>query len=99
MGEYFRECRFSVRFDRSWPANTAANNSIHYCVKNVRIRSFSGPYFPTFELNTDQKNSEQGHFSRSELFYIGSCSRPIFHFCSKNYCSVPKYQNDLHINT
>ena len=29
-----------------------------------RIRSFSGPYFPAFELNTDQKNSEYGHFSR-----------------------------------
>ena len=25
----------------------------HQCVKSVRIRSFSGPYFPTFGLNTD----------------------------------------------
>ena len=24
-----------------------------YCVKSVRIQSFSGPYFPTFGLNTD----------------------------------------------
>ena len=23
-----------------------------HCVKNVRIRSYSGPYFPTFGLNT-----------------------------------------------
>ena len=37
----------------------------HY-VKKVPIRSFSSPYFPAFELNTDQKNSEYGHFSRSE---------------------------------
>ena len=36
---------------------------IHY-VK--RIRSFSGPYFLAFGLNTDQKNSEYGHFSRSD---------------------------------
>ena len=49
-----------------------------HCVKNFRIRSFSGPYFLTFGLNTerylvsvrmrenlDQKNSEYGHFSRS----------------------------------
>ena len=49
-----------------------------HCVKNVCIRSFSGPYFPSFDLNTeryrirentDQKNSENqgeyGHFSRS----------------------------------
>ena len=28
----------------------------HY-VKNVQIRSFSGPYFSAFGLNTDQKNS------------------------------------------
>ena len=36
-----------------------------------RIRSFSGPYFPAFVLNTnarkkktDQKNNEYGNFSR-----------------------------------
>ena len=23
------------------------------CVKNVRIRSYSGPHFPAFELNTE----------------------------------------------
>ena len=36
-----------------------------HCVKSVRIRSFPGRYFPTFGLNTDQKNSEYEHFSRS----------------------------------
>ena len=25
----------------------------YHCVKNVRIRSFSGPYFPAFGLNTE----------------------------------------------
>ena len=44
------------------------------CVKSVRIRGFSGPFFPAFELNTDsvrmrenkdQKNSEYVLFSRS----------------------------------
>ena len=25
-----------------------------HCVKSVRVRSFSGPYFPTFELNTER---------------------------------------------
>ena len=34
-------------------------------VKSVRIRSYSGPYFPAFRLNTDQNNSEYGDFSRS----------------------------------
>ena len=44
-----------------------------HCVKNVCIRSFTGPYFPIFGLNTepysvqirentDEKNSEDGHF-------------------------------------
>ena len=38
--------------------------------KNVRIRSYSGPHFPTFTLvrmgeNADQNNSEYGHFSRN----------------------------------
>ena len=36
-------------------------------VKGVRIRSYSGPYFPAFGLNTDQNNSEYGHFSRSAM--------------------------------
>ena len=25
-----------------------------HCVKSVRIRSYSGPYFPAFELNTER---------------------------------------------
>ena len=41
--------------------------SDHY-VKSVRIRNFPGPYFPAFGLNTDQKNSEYGHFSRIVSF-------------------------------
>ena len=28
-----------------------------HCVKSVRIRSYSGPHFPAFGLNTDQNNS------------------------------------------
>ena len=38
--------------------------NIHY-VKSGCIRSFSGPYFSTFGLKTDQKNCQFGHFSRS----------------------------------
>ena len=36
-----------------------------HSVKSVRIRSYSGPYFPAFILNTDQNNFEYGTFSRS----------------------------------
>ena len=36
-----------------------------HCVKSIRIRSYSGPHFPTFGLNTDQNNYEYGHFLRS----------------------------------
>ena len=32
------------------------------------ILSFSGLYFPAFGPNTDQKNFEYGHFSRSEIY-------------------------------
>ena len=39
-----------------------------YGVKSVRIRSYSGPYFFAFGLNTDQNNSEYGHFSRSVIY-------------------------------
>ena len=31
------------------------NRPVHEpCMKNVRIRIYSGPYFPAFELNTDR---------------------------------------------
>ena len=35
------------------------------CVKNVLIRSYSDPYSSRMRENTDQNNSEYGHFSRS----------------------------------
>ena len=34
-----------------------------HCVKSVRIRSHSGPYSVRMWENTDQNNSEYGHFS------------------------------------
>ena len=40
-------------------------NMKQHCVKSVRIRSYSGPYFSVFGLNTDQYNSEYEHFLRS----------------------------------
>ena len=36
--------------------------NLHY-VKSAHIRIYSGLYFPAFRLNTDQNNSEYGHFS------------------------------------
>ena len=33
--------------------------------ESVRIRSFSGPYSVRMRENTDQKNSEYGHFLHS----------------------------------
>ena len=48
-------------------------------MKTVRIRSFSGPYFPAFGMNSefsvrmqenmDQKKPEYAHFSRSVNFF------------------------------
>ena len=37
---------------------------LHHDVKSDHIRSFSGQYLPPFGLNTGQKNSEYGLFSR-----------------------------------
>ena len=40
-----------------------------HCIISVRIRSYPGPYYPAFGLNTEryQNNSEYGRFSRSGL--------------------------------
>ena len=53
---------------------------LRHCVKSVCIRSYSGPHFPVFGLNTeryrvcgkmrenaDHDNSEYGHLSRSAV--------------------------------
>ena len=47
-----------------------SNRDRHHCVKSVRIRSYSGPSFLAFGLNTvrenmDLNNSEYGHFLHS----------------------------------
>ena len=39
-----------------------------HCVKSVRIRSYCGPYSVRMRENTDQNNSEYGHFSCSDSF-------------------------------
>ena len=41
-----------------------------HCMKSVRILSFSGPHFPAFALNADQKNSEYGHYLGSAIFRL-----------------------------
>ena len=59
--------------------NIRNKDELIYCMKSVHIRSFSDPCFPVFGPilcispcsvwmweNTDQKNSEYGHFSCSD---------------------------------
>ena len=47
-----------------------------HCVESVQIRSFFGPYFPVFALNTEkyrpEKNSVFAHFSHIVLISWGS---------------------------
>ena len=40
-----------------------------YCVKSVRILSYSGSYFPWIRENIDQTNSIFGHFLRSACLF------------------------------
>ena len=49
-------------------------------MKRLVIWSFSGPYFPTFGLNTDKENSEYGHFSRSAGQFASHMSNPVDSF-------------------
>ena len=79
-------------------------SGIMRCAKNVRIRIFSGPYIPAFGLNTeyvysvrmrentDLKNSEYGHFSRSDVLQITLQSLSVTF-------KAFKYYNGMKINT
>ena len=41
---------------------------LKHCAKSVRIRSFSGPYFPVFGLNTERHGvSECGKYRAEKL--------------------------------
>ena len=79
-----------------------------YCGKSVHIRSFSGPYFPTFGLNTerysvrtrentDQKIFEYRHFSCSDYHrYDIYTSKSVFNFWQRANINKPKfYDNDI----
>ena len=47
------------------PKNSKIAQAKLHCVNSVHIRSYSGPHFLAFGLNTDQNNFEYGHFLRS----------------------------------
>ena len=47
-----------------------SNNIVLRCVKSVRIRSYSGPYSVRMWKNTDQNNTEYGHFLHSVIIYF-----------------------------
>ena len=55
MGNMFQ--RFSIEFSQQFPYKARGNfyfcDAMH-CVKNARIRNFSGPHFPAFGLNTER---------------------------------------------
>ena len=58
---------YSIR--RVFPMAASENSNIvadSRCAKSVRIRSYSGPYAVRMQENTDENNSEYGHFLRSE---------------------------------
>ena len=57
---------------------------IEHTVKSVRNWSFSGPYFPAFGLDVDQKNSEYGHLG------LGFLGLTVF-FMSKYESDIKNY--------
>ena len=87
----------------------------YHWVESIQIRRFSGPYFLVFGLNgalrskspysvwiqenTDQKNSEFGHFSRSVLlkvyFGFSTHSRSTFHFYPPENVRKPDILSDV----
>ena len=47
-------CLLTVSFSIDDIAKNTTKFRPEHCVKSVRIRSFSGPYFPAFGLNTER---------------------------------------------
>ena len=66
-----------------------------HCVKSVRIRSYSGPYFPTFGLNADQNNIKYGHFLRSEYRVVITEMYISWMFISSRYIKKKETSMEL----
>ena len=58
-----------------------------YCVKSVRIRSFSGPYSFRMRENKDQKNFEHRHYSRSKDVYQDESQSKAKQMCNE-FCDI-----------
>ena len=80
----FLSWRFTVNCDYVLSCNLQKCGKLH-CMKSDRIRSFSGPYFPAFGLNTPclsvfspnagkygPENSKYGYFSRRAFLWLWS---------------------------
>ena len=92
-----------VSFFESLPTN-------NHSVKCVRIRSYSGPYFPVFELNTDRYGvslriqSECGKIRTRIISEYGHLSRSenkqyVFRFRNNNKASLFKVKTNVEIET
>ena len=79
------------------------NYKLIHCVKRVRVRSYSGPHFPAFGLNTERyylsvfspNAGKYGHFLRNNYYYFFLKHLFVFmnylHFRnSHRKCSVKK---------
>ena len=72
-----------------WIRLQIQNIAVHYYfMKNVHFRSFSGPYFLEFGLNTYRKNSDFGHFSRSAVLLRWSWT--FYNFLLRNFFGSAK---------
>ena len=66
----------------------------YHCVKNVPIRSFSGPYFPAFVLNTERYLfvlSPNGEKYRPEQLRIRTLVTQCTSLMVKNICNFKKF--------
>ena len=56
-----------------------------HCAKSVRIVSYSGPYSVRMRENTDQNNSEYGHFSRNATHHRNFWKYWLYFFFAIKY--------------
>ena len=67
-----------IRWKTSWNFSKLVHSYHRHCGKWVRIRNYSGPYFPAFGLNTDQNNPNADTFYsvRSNIMLTASIKTP-----------------------
>ena len=88
-------CLFEISDMADMPYSFDSNLTVSHCVKSVRVRSYSGPYFPAFGMNTDRHSVSLRIQSKcGNIWTIITPNTDTFYAVSR-YATKPSWKTDI----